>query len=744
MSYQKKVWVTKEVIYGKDLNHIEDGIYNIDQQLSQQSETINKAYLSTDSSSSDLADNDYIPFYDSSAGSRKKVQYSVLKTSIGGDYAPKNHATSATTYGKGSTSNFGHLKISDSYTSSAGNASDGVAASSKAVYDAYNTLNTNKYDKSATYSKTEVDNLLSSIETNIQWKESVATYADIATTYPNPQDGWTVNVNDTDYTYRYDGVAWIAISANAIPDATISVKGLMTTTMVSKLNGIAEGAEVNQNAFSNFVVGSTTIAADGKTDTLTLVAGTNVTLTPDATNDKITITTTNTTYSAGVGLALSSTTLKARLKSETQSTLTAAARGSTADREYAVGVDAQGNLSVNVPWTNDNTTYSAGTGLTFSGTTINHSNSVTAGTAKGDDSKTLTFGGTFTIPTVAYDSQGHITAKGTTTMTMPANPNVNTTYSFASGTTKGAFSVTPSGGSAQSVSIYGLGSAAYTASTAYAASSHTHSYAASPSAGGNATALNGTYSGNGGAQPPSFVAGGQVKAAMMNNPKGLTLFPTYCDVLMMDCYTGTDVPWTTGLGIAKQDANPRMFIFNGAKGNTTTWKNSAEVITSKNIGSQSVNYATSAGSCSGSATNVTGTVAIANGGTGATTRLNAAKNLTNENVGTSATYFVTLTDSWGKFGYSSTANVKSVLGLKSAAYTESSAYATSGHTHATTIATSSGTNQLTMAANTKYAITAGGTSYVFTTPPDNNTRDFRKGTSRSGATADVLYFVYTT
>ena len=49
-----------------------------------------------------------------------------------------------------------------------------------------------------------------------------------------------------------------------------------------------------------------------------------------------------------------------------------------------------------------------------------------------------------------------------------------------------------------------------------------------------------------------------------------------------------------------------------------------------------------------------------------------------------------------------------------------------------------------MAANTKYAITAGGTSYVFTTPPDNNTRDFRKGTSRSGATADVLYFVYTT
>lgn len=69
-------------------------------------------------------------------------------------------------------------------------------------------------------------------------------------------------------------------------------------------------AEVNQNAFSNVIVGSTTIAADSATDTLTLVAGTNITLTPDVTNDKITIssTDTNTTYSAGTGLSLSGTT----------------------------------------------------------------------------------------------------------------------------------------------------------------------------------------------------------------------------------------------------------------------------------------------------------------------------------------------------------------------------------------------------------------------------------------------------
>ena len=62
--------------------------------------------------------------------------------------------------------------------------------------------------------------------------------------------------------------------------------------------GVEEGAEVNQNAFSNVKVGTTTVAADTKTDTLELVAGSNVTITPDATNDKITIEATDTKYTA--------------------------------------------------------------------------------------------------------------------------------------------------------------------------------------------------------------------------------------------------------------------------------------------------------------------------------------------------------------------------------------------------------------------------------------------------------------
>jgi hypothetical protein len=73
----------------------------------------------------------------------------------------------------------------------------------------------------------------------------------------------------------------------------IEGKGLSTedytTEEKNKLAGIASGAEVNQNAFSNIKVGSSTISADSKTDTLEIAAGTGITITTDTINDKITI-----------------------------------------------------------------------------------------------------------------------------------------------------------------------------------------------------------------------------------------------------------------------------------------------------------------------------------------------------------------------------------------------------------------------------------------------------------------------
>ena len=97
------------------------------------------------------------------------------------------------------------------------------------------------------YTKAEVDNKLASLETKIDWKESVATFEDIASTYPNPVDGWTVNVKDTDYTYRYNGTEWVVISANAIPKATSQVDGLMAKEDKTNLDDMNSKKHTHSN-----------------------------------------------------------------------------------------------------------------------------------------------------------------------------------------------------------------------------------------------------------------------------------------------------------------------------------------------------------------------------------------------------------------------------------------------------------------------------------------------------------------
>lgn len=53
---------------------------------------------------------------------------------------PASHASTATTYGAATASNYGHVKLSDNYTSSAGVADSGVGASSKAIFDAFSDI----------------------------------------------------------------------------------------------------------------------------------------------------------------------------------------------------------------------------------------------------------------------------------------------------------------------------------------------------------------------------------------------------------------------------------------------------------------------------------------------------------------------------------------------------------------------------------------------------------------------------
>ena len=76
----------------------------------------------------------------------------------------------------------------------------------------------------------------------------------------------------------------------------------LTATQVRTIINVADGAEVNQNAFSTVAVsGQSDVVADSKTDTLTFVAGTNITITTDAGADSITINASGGTASSDFG-----------------------------------------------------------------------------------------------------------------------------------------------------------------------------------------------------------------------------------------------------------------------------------------------------------------------------------------------------------------------------------------------------------------------------------------------------------
>ena len=198
---------------------------------------------------------------------------------------------------------------------------------------------------------------------------------------------------------------------------------------------------------------------------------------------------------------------------------------------------------------------------------------------------------------LSANAKYQLTAGGSTYIfTTPAD--TNTTYTVASGDSNGQIKITPSVGDAYNVSVKGLGSAAYTNSSAYATSGHTHT-------------------------------------------------------LNMAADTGTSQISLSANTKYKLTAGGSTYIFTTPSDTNTTYT----VASGDNNGQIKITPS------SGDAYNV------------------------------------------------------SVKGLGSAAYTNSSAYATSGHTHTLNIAASSGTSQISLSPNTKYQLTAGGSTYIFTTPP---------------------------
>lgn len=111
-------------------------------QINETNDVVNNldasTYKKNDSAETSIDDDDYFPIFDTSANVAKKTLWSNLKNILTNVFAIKTHASSSTTFGTGSENLYGHVKLSDSYTSSAGAAAAAVGASSKAVNDAYN------------------------------------------------------------------------------------------------------------------------------------------------------------------------------------------------------------------------------------------------------------------------------------------------------------------------------------------------------------------------------------------------------------------------------------------------------------------------------------------------------------------------------------------------------------------------------------------------------------------------------
>lgn len=90
------------------------------------------------------------------------------------------------------------------------------------------------------YDRNTLDNKFTELLTGLNWKDGVNTFADLATTYPTPQEGWVADVADTDSWWRYDATegVWKLWNQGLTPLATSSINGLMAAVDKFKLDSI--------------------------------------------------------------------------------------------------------------------------------------------------------------------------------------------------------------------------------------------------------------------------------------------------------------------------------------------------------------------------------------------------------------------------------------------------------------------------------------------------------------------------
>ena len=269
------------------------------------------------------------------------------------------------------------------------------------------------------------------------------------------------------------------VKTATVPAGTTSAYGLVKLSSATNSTSTALAATPSAVKSAYDLANSAKTLAGGKSTvsfSRSLTSGTKVgTITIDGTatdiycqtntDTKVTISTTNTTsstnyyptFAAGAGTGGVSVNNGLRYASLQGSTDTVGYGRLILGNSTASGTD--GNKYGRIDIYSESSSYGSIEQANVT-SAVTHTLPATSGTIL--NTGTTSFTQTLTSGTKV----GSIKINGTS-KDIYAPTNTNTTYTFASGNTKGAFTVTPSGGSAQTVPIYGLGSAAYTDASTY-------------------------------------------------------------------------------------------------------------------------------------------------------------------------------------------------------------------------------------------------------------------------------------
>lgn len=313
-------------------------------------------------------------------------------------YAPIVHTSTSNTYGLGSSSLYGHVKLSDSISSNS-SVNSGVASTPKAVMDSL--IAAKSYADSLISSNDAMilvgtlnasTGVIVSVRTNIGSKHNIVAGTTKITDLTDYSAGWTfrvavagtiagigvlevddvvMSINDAGSAYSAND--WTAIQTN-INGAITSVDTLSPNTLIigngsktvkSLANGsnntvlkIVNGIPTWSTHYTNreIQINGTTLLNANTATPFNIIAGSNITITPNINNGTATISAKDTTYTAGTGLSLSGTQFS--LKKATSSELGGVMIGySSTGKNYAVLLDSNNKMYVNVPWLDTNTTY---------------------------------------------------------------------------------------------------------------------------------------------------------------------------------------------------------------------------------------------------------------------------------------------------------------------------------------------------------------------------------------------------